>query len=216
MSMLDRIRDGFKYLDKNGLKKVLGLIKNKDVHWTGTHAEYEAQKDTIPAYAILHFTDDYDDSVGVVDKIENNNMNGVTSNAVYDAIAPLRTVSPMTVTKQGDYINGTNFYGSKVGKVAMIEIDGFTGSSIPWGQTTAVGITTGCASGIVELSCKTDFMEVTTGYDQNGNAIVRAIQAYGRAWIDSYGNIVVFLANPGSVETSYTRNIFIGGTYITA
>ena len=91
MSILDRIQDSFKYLDKNGLKKVLGLIKNKDAHWTGTHAEYEAQKDTIPAYAILHFTDDYDDSVGVVDKIENNNMNGVTSNAVYDALAPIGT-----------------------------------------------------------------------------------------------------------------------------
>ena len=64
--------------------------KNNDVpHWTGTHAEYEAQKDTIPDYSILHFTDDYDDSVGVVDKIEDNNMNGVTSNAVYDALAPI-------------------------------------------------------------------------------------------------------------------------------
>jgi len=36
--------------------------KNNDVpHWTGTHAEYEAQKDTIPDYSILHFTDDYDE-----------------------------------------------------------------------------------------------------------------------------------------------------------
>lgn len=40
--------------------------KNNDVpHWTGTHAEYEAQKDTIPDYSILHFTDDYDDNLGV-------------------------------------------------------------------------------------------------------------------------------------------------------
>ena len=85
MSMLDRIRDSFKYLDKNGLKHLVEKIKAHDVHWTGTHAEYEAQKDDIPAYAILHFTDDYEDSVGVVDVIEDNNMNGVTSNAVYDA-----------------------------------------------------------------------------------------------------------------------------------
>lgn len=91
MSMLDRIRDGFKYLDKNGLKHLIEKIKLHDVHWTGTHAEYEAVKDTIPAYAILHFTDDYEDSVGVVDKIEDNNMNGVTSNAVYDALAPIGT-----------------------------------------------------------------------------------------------------------------------------
>jgi len=87
MSMLDRIRDSFKYLDKNGLKHLVEKIKAHDVHWTGTHAEYEAQKDNIPAYAILHFTDDYEDSVGVVDVIEDNNMNGVTSNAVYDALS---------------------------------------------------------------------------------------------------------------------------------
>ena len=65
MSMLDRIRDGFKYLDKNGLKHLIEKIKLHDVHWTGTHAEYEAVKDTIPAYAILHFTDDYDENVQV-------------------------------------------------------------------------------------------------------------------------------------------------------
>lgn len=65
MSILDRIRDGFKYLDKNGLKHLIEKIKAHDVHWTGTHAEYEAVKDTIPAYAILHFTDDYDDSIGL-------------------------------------------------------------------------------------------------------------------------------------------------------
>lgn len=97
MSILDRIQNSFKYLDKNGLKKVLGLIKNKDVHWTGTHAEYEAQKDSIPAYAILHFTDDYDDSVGVVDKIEANNMNGVTSNAVALAVKSIGNITSDSV-----------------------------------------------------------------------------------------------------------------------
>lgn len=68
MSMLDRIRDGFKYLDKNGLKHLIDLIKNHDVHWTGTHAEYEVQKDSIPAYAILHFTDDYDEANSIYKK----------------------------------------------------------------------------------------------------------------------------------------------------
>ena len=91
MSMLDRIRDSFKYLDKNGLKHLIEKIKLHDVHWTGTHAEYEAVKDTLPAYTILHFTDDYEDSVGVVDKIEDNNMNGVTSNAVAEALVPIGT-----------------------------------------------------------------------------------------------------------------------------
>ena len=49
MGVLDKIQDSFKYLDKNGLRKVLTLVKNHDVHWTGTHAEYEVQKDSIPA-----------------------------------------------------------------------------------------------------------------------------------------------------------------------
>ena len=65
MSFLDRVIDSYKFLDKNGLKKAFELIKKHDYHWTGTHAEYEAQKDTIPDYAILHFTDDYDDRVQV-------------------------------------------------------------------------------------------------------------------------------------------------------
>lgn len=59
------ILDVYKYLDKNGLKHLIEKIKKHDYHWTGTHAEYEAQKDTIPAYAILHFTDDYDENVQV-------------------------------------------------------------------------------------------------------------------------------------------------------
>lgn len=65
MGILDRIIDSYKYLDKNGLKSLVKLIKSHDYHWTGTHAEYEAVKDTIPAYAILHFTDDYDENVKV-------------------------------------------------------------------------------------------------------------------------------------------------------
>lgn len=65
MSFLDRVIDSYKFLDKNGLKSLVKLIKSHDYHWTGTHAEYEAQKDNIPAYAILHFTDDYDENVQV-------------------------------------------------------------------------------------------------------------------------------------------------------
>ena len=94
MSFLDRVLDTYKFLDKNGLKKAFELIKKHDYHWTGTHAEYEAQKDSIPAYAILHFTDDYEDSVGIVDKIEINNMSAVTSNAV----ARLGTVYGKAIT----------------------------------------------------------------------------------------------------------------------
>lgn len=61
--MASKIR---KFLDIQGLLKLIRLVKdNEQPHWTGTHAEYEAQKDNIPAYAILHFTDDYDENVQV-------------------------------------------------------------------------------------------------------------------------------------------------------
>lgn len=135
--------------------------------------------------------------------------------AVEEAIAELETVSTMTVTKQGNYINGTNFHGKKVGKVATIEINGDSGSSIPWEQITTVGIAIGSATPLTELKCTADMLNVVTGYDQNGNAIVRHVLPYCRAWIGANGEIQVFLANPGASDTSYTGNVFIGGSYIT-
>lgn len=91
--------DNFRYLSKPGLGKFMTLIKrymDGDRHWTGTHAEYEVVKDTLPAYTILHFTDDYEDSVGVVDKIEDNNMNGVTSNAVAECFRESSGMATLT------------------------------------------------------------------------------------------------------------------------
>lgn len=42
MSMLDKIQDGFKYLDKNGLKHLIDLIKNASAVWKGTKSEWNA------------------------------------------------------------------------------------------------------------------------------------------------------------------------------
>lgn len=42
MSVLDRIRDSFKYLDKNGLKTLVKQIKELRDVWKGTHADWEA------------------------------------------------------------------------------------------------------------------------------------------------------------------------------
>lgn len=127
----------------------------------------------------------------------------------------VNTVSTMTVTKQGNYINGTNYHGCKVGKTATIEINGDTGSSIPWEQIVTVGVATAGAAPLTELKCTADMLSVTTGYDLGGNAIIRQLLPYCRAWIGNNGNIQVFLANPGSAATSYTGNLFIGGSYIT-
>ena len=151
-------------------------------------------------------------TVPAVDVVENGNINPVTSNAVYDT---LNTVDTMTVTKQGNYINGTKYYGRKVGKIATVEINGDEGSSIPWEQITTVGVAIGGATPLTELKCTADMLSVTTGYDLGGNAIVRQISPYSRAWIGNNGNIQVFLANPGSTATSYTGNLFVGGSYIT-
>lgn len=102
MSILDRIQDSFKYLDKNGLKKVLGLIKNKDVHWTGTHAEYEVQKDSIPANTILHFTDDYDDNLGLPIK-DVSSAAGVTTASLREFVSAMLSDIAMQTWENGSY-----------------------------------------------------------------------------------------------------------------
>lgn len=155
-------------------------------------------------------------AVGVNYIIKAKDVNlSVGGQALADRVETLETVNTMTVTKQGNYINGTNFHGKKIGKVATIEINGDTGASIPWGQITTVGVATGCATPLTELKCTADMLSITTGYDLDGNAIVRYIPPYSRAWIGDNGNIQVFLANPGASDTSYTGNLFIGGSYIT-
>ena len=193
---------------------VYDAIKDGGRIWRGTQAEWDAisatDKDFYDQAEISGVNND--GMVYVADKIESGNMNAVTSNAVHNAIGK---VSSMTVTKQGNYINGTNFHGSKVGKVATIEINGDTGASIPWEQITTVGVATGCATPLTELKCTADMLSVTTGYDSNGNAITKWIPPYCRAWIGTNGEIQVFLANPGASDTSYTGNLFVGGSYIT-
>ena len=59
--MARNILDTFKFLDFNGIKKLIQLIKSSEqVHWTGTQAEYEAQKANIPDGAIVALTDEED------------------------------------------------------------------------------------------------------------------------------------------------------------
>lgn len=121
MSMLDRIRDGFKYLDKNGLKHLIEKIMARDVHWTGTHAEYEAQKDNIPDYAILHFTDDYDDNLGM--PIKNvSSAAGVTTASIREFIEGMLNDIAMQTWENGSYAgelksthSGGGDFGSWIG-----------------------------------------------------------------------------------------------------
>ncbi len=65
--------------------------KNEDVpHWSGTRAEYEAQKDNIEDGTYVSILDDID-THELVDVVEEDNMNPVTSNAVANADEELYT-----------------------------------------------------------------------------------------------------------------------------
>lgn len=59
--MARNLLDMFKYLDKNGLQKLISLVKKgSQEHWIGTQAEYNAQAANIPAGTIVALTDDED------------------------------------------------------------------------------------------------------------------------------------------------------------
>ena len=75
-------------------------------HWSGTRAEYEVVKDTLPVGTYVSFTDDYDEGLEVVDVVEEDNMNPVTSNAVYEFVKPpLEQTMSVDVTKgEGEVI----------------------------------------------------------------------------------------------------------------
>ncbi len=67
--------------------------KSEDVpHWSGTRAEYEAQKDSIEDGTYVSILDDID-THELVDVIEEDNMNPVTSNAVAGLLGKVNTIS---------------------------------------------------------------------------------------------------------------------------
>lgn len=75
---------------------------NEDVpHWYGTQAEYEANKEDIVDGTYVHITDDYIEGAGIVDVVEENNMRAPTSNAVYDALMKVTTLTPTKTDKVG-------------------------------------------------------------------------------------------------------------------
>lgn len=77
--------------------------KNNDVpHWTGTHAEYEAQKDTIPDYSILHFTDDYDDNLGMPIK-DVSSAAGITTFTLREFVKGMLEDIAMQTWENGSY-----------------------------------------------------------------------------------------------------------------
>lgn len=87
-------------------------------HWTGTRAEYEAIKDTLEIGTIVNITDDYDSGLEVVDVIEEDNMNPVTSNAV----AEITSHGLSTLTWNTTYVDlGTWATGGVLEKCGIVQ-----------------------------------------------------------------------------------------------
>lgn len=95
-------------------------------HWSGTKAEYEAIKDTLEAGTYVSITDDYDDGLEVVDVVEEDNMNPVTSNAVYDmlnaSITDL-TADETAVTYEDYTVETLGAHMYQVGRLCWVHID---------------------------------------------------------------------------------------------
>ncbi len=70
------------------LTGTLTTLANGQRIWLGTKAAHDAAAaaGTLPTNCLIAITDD-GDITGVVDAVENGNMNPVTSNAVYDSVA---------------------------------------------------------------------------------------------------------------------------------
>lgn len=87
-------------------------------HWSGTRAEYEAIKNTLEAGTVVSITDDYDEGLEVVDVIEEDNMNPVTSNAV----AEITSHDLSTLTWNTTYISlGTWTTGGVLEKCGIVQ-----------------------------------------------------------------------------------------------
>ena len=126
--------------------------------------------------------------------------------------APVESAS---IVKQGDYINGSMFSAVRVGHVITVKIEGRTGSNIPYKEPVVVAkvpkIATISAE-IMELVCCADPILVSSDPDS------LLVQPYARAWVDTEGNVVVYLhpIKAGATTVPYTGAIFIGGTYISS
>lgn len=114
------------YLDKKGLAKVFSLIKfgHKKI-WHGTLAEWEALAATEKAkYDQAEVIDEYTGVPVVVDKVEEGNLNPVTSNAVAEALKSVGGVETVTGYSTPGKISG-NEYIKRSGSIVIIALDNF-------------------------------------------------------------------------------------------
>lgn len=98
-----------------------------DKIWRGTQAEWDAlsaaEKDKYEQAEIIGL--DNNGVVYVVDRIEAGNMNPVTSNAVYDAMNDIETITPVPIIGgAAGTISWDSFNVKKLGKLVNITIHG--------------------------------------------------------------------------------------------
>ena len=122
-----------------------------------------------------------------------------------DAVAEALAVIDSPITKVGTTINGDRFWSKRTGNVVEIMIDGTTGSNIPCAQSVVVAKVPKNALTISDVCIEIDSKSLVSAPESG----------HKRAWVDSTGNVCVFIVMPDLAAT-YTGNIYIGGTYITA
>lgn len=102
-----------------GSEQTLELVANAT--FNGTQAEWNALTLVQKAmYNIVNFTDDEAIGLTVSDVVQDGNMNPVTSNAVYDYVNDVETVTGTTT------IGGGTYTLKKIGKVVTLDVSGMT------------------------------------------------------------------------------------------
>ena len=124
--------------------------------------------------------------------------------AVDEAVEEALAVIDSPITKVGAAINGDRFWSKRTGNVVEIMIDGTTGSNIPCAQSVVVAKVPKNALTISDVCIEIDSKSLVSAPESG----------HKRAWVDSTGNVCVFIVMPDLAAT-YTGNIYIGGTYIT-
>ena len=162
--------------------------KNEDVpHWSGTRAEYEAQKDNIEDGTYVSILDDID-THELVDVVEEDNMNPVTSNAVYDEI---KVVSG-TCTKPSNI--SANVYDCKYvqfGKVVVVYMYIAFTSSIAASTAYVTGLPKAAEKSTTQLT-GTDSTDSLRAYIlANGTSIRNQDQAMGT--VGAYTGQLVYI-----------------------
>ena len=90
--------------------------------WVGTKAALQTalNDDEIPNGTPIMVTDDYAEGTEIVDAVENGNMKAVTSNAVYDA---LMTITTLTPTRTANVVTVFEAEFLRIGRLVFVNLN---------------------------------------------------------------------------------------------